>query len=66
MNGRCQNNCPRLATVEVYIDALGKRHLCHFCQEALQPLFGVGMRPVDSLPEWRRRSLAKDFSGSAA
>lgn len=41
MNGRCQNGgCERLATVEVDIFRVGRKHLCWLCKEALTSLFG--------------------------
>lgn len=44
--GTCKNGgCERLATIVVVIPGLGERHLCHFCHQALTPLFG-SLSPV--------------------
>ena len=65
MTGQCRNGgCQRLATVEVTIPGLGVRPLCYHCHQALSTLFGE-LRPV-VVPEWRKRSLARDFTGSVA
>lgn len=70
MTGQCQNGgCERLATIEVTISGVGRRHLCHFCHQALTPLFGEDMRTIEPfVPAWRQRSMAKDltyFDGAA-
>lgn len=68
MTGRCQNpGCERLATVTVRIYGLGDRDFCYFCEQALTSM-GMGLRRLDpaTVPAWRKRAAAKDYTGSVA
>lgn len=65
MSDKCRNgSCARLANRMVRLDGVGDRALCDPCIKTLTDL-GMGMRVLEetpeSVPEWRKRSLAKAY-----
>lgn len=65
MSEKCRNgDCPRLANRMVRIDNVGDRAFCEPCIELYRARFGDFLRVLEdvtpeSVPEWRKRSLAK-------
>jgi hypothetical protein len=60
--------CPRVGVVLIRIDGVGDRKLCLPCIASLERM-GVAFRRLDAeavVPEWRQRSLRRDFSRSVA
>lgn len=61
-SGTCENGgCPRFATVVMEIPLLGTRHVCYFCNQALESLYGT---PRDEATkrawvkrQWRDRTI---------
>lgn len=57
--------CPREATLTARIMSVGDRPLCRACFEQYVAL-GMDIRELEAnafVPEWRRKSLARDFTG---
>ncbi|HXJ66458.1 MAG TPA: hypothetical protein VNN79_22090 [Actinomycetota bacterium] len=69
MNRPCAmagRQCPNPAETLVRIAGVGDRALCPSCIATLDAL-GMHFRRLDEtqpLPEWRTRSLARDFTGA--
>jgi hypothetical protein len=58
--------CPNEGTTVVRIDRVGDRVLCPSCIETLEAI-GMHFRRLDekvAVPEWRTRSLGRDFTGA--
>jgi hypothetical protein len=57
--------CPRTGVVTVHIFGVGIRSLCLPCRDTYTAM-GMDLRPAPPIPEWRKRSLARDETGYVA